>query len=37
MTTFYGPQTAQVNEELPKESSLNMTLTQHLCDEDFKP
>jgi hypothetical protein len=36
MTTSYEPQTAQVNEDLPLESSLNLTLTQHLRDENPK-
>jgi hypothetical protein len=34
MTTSYGPQTAQMNEKLLQKSSLDLTLTQHLCDED---
>ncbi len=34
MTTFYGPQTAQMNEKPPQESSLNLTLTYHPHDED---
>ncbi len=34
MTTSYGPQVAHVNEEPALESSLNLTLTQHLHDED---
>jgi hypothetical protein len=37
MATFYGPQATQVNEESPPESSLDLTLTQHPCDEDFEP
>jgi hypothetical protein len=37
MTTSYGPQAIQVNEELPSESSLNLTLMQHPCDEDLEP
>jgi hypothetical protein len=37
MATSYGPQVAQVNEEPPPESSLNLTLTQHFHDEDPKP
>jgi hypothetical protein len=37
MVTSYGPQTAQANEELPLESSLDLTLTQHPCDEEPKP
>jgi hypothetical protein len=32
--TSYGPQVAQANEEPPPESSLNLTLTQHPCDEE---
>jgi len=34
MVTFHGFQAAQTNEELPSESSLNLTLTQHLRDEE---
>jgi hypothetical protein len=34
MAMSYGPQTAQVNEELHSESFLNLTLTQHPPDED---
>jgi len=30
----YGPQAAQANEGLPPESSLDLTLTQHLRDEE---
>jgi hypothetical protein len=30
----YGPQAAQANEELPPESSLDLTLTQHPRDEE---
>jgi hypothetical protein len=37
MVTFSGPQTAQVNEEPPSESSLDLTLMQHPCDEDLGP
>jgi hypothetical protein len=33
----YGPQVAQANEEPPSESSLDLTLTQHLCDEKLEP
>ncbi len=36
MITSYGPQAAQMNEESPWESSLNLTLTQHLHDEDLE-
>jgi hypothetical protein len=36
IVTFYGPQAAQVNEEPPSESSLDLTLTQHPCDEELK-
>jgi hypothetical protein len=36
MTTSYEPQTAQVNEKPPLESSLDLTLIQHLHDEDFE-
>ncbi len=35
MTTFYGFHAAHVNEEPPQESSLNLTLTQHFCDENL--
>jgi hypothetical protein len=37
MTTSYEPQTTQMNEELPQNSSLNLTLTQHPRDENPKP
>jgi len=37
MVTSYGPQAAQVNEELRLESSLDMTLTQHSRDEEPEP
>jgi hypothetical protein len=37
MTTSYGLQTTQVNEEPLPESSLYLTLTQHFCDEDPEP
>jgi hypothetical protein len=37
MVTSYGPQAAQMNEEPPPESSLNLTLTQHPCDEEPEP
>jgi len=37
MITSYGPQAAQANEEPPPESSLDFTLTQHLCDEELEP
>jgi hypothetical protein len=37
MTTSYGPQATQVNEEPPSESSLNLTLTQHPHDENPEP
>jgi hypothetical protein len=36
MTTFYGLQDPQMNEKPPRESSLDLTLTQHPCDEDLK-
>jgi len=35
--TSYGPQAAQTNEEPPSESSLDLTLTQHPCDEELEP
>jgi hypothetical protein len=37
MVTSYGPQAAQANEEPPPESSLDLTLTQHPCDEEPEP
>jgi hypothetical protein len=37
MVTSYGPQVAQVNEEPPPKSSLDLTLTQHPCDEEPEP
>jgi hypothetical protein len=37
MVTSYGPQTTQVNEKLPSNSSLNLTLTQHPYDENLEP
>jgi hypothetical protein len=36
MVTSYKPQATQANEEPPSESSLNLTLTQHPCDEEPK-
>jgi hypothetical protein len=36
MTTFYGPQIAQMNKKPFWGSSLNFTLTQHSHDEDPK-
>jgi hypothetical protein len=36
MTTSYGPQTEQVNEKLLPESSLDLSLMQHPCDEDLE-
>jgi hypothetical protein len=37
MVTSYELQAAQVNEEPPPESSLDLTLTQHPCDEEPEP
>jgi hypothetical protein len=37
MATSYRPQVAQVNEKSAPETSLDLTLTQHPCDEDRKP
>jgi len=37
MVTSYRPQTAQTNEKLPSKSFLNLTLTQHLRDEEPEP
>jgi hypothetical protein len=34
MVSSYGSQAAQANEEPPPESSLDLTLTQHPCDEE---
>jgi hypothetical protein len=34
IVTFYEPQAAQANEEPLPESSLDLTLTQHPCDEE---
>jgi hypothetical protein len=34
MIMFYEPQIAQMNKNLPQKSSLDLTLTQHLCHED---
>jgi len=36
MVTFYEPQITQANEELPPESSLDLTLTQHFRDEELE-
>jgi hypothetical protein len=35
--TSYGPLAAQANEELPSESSLDLTLMQHPHDEEPEP
>jgi hypothetical protein len=37
MVTSYGPQITQMNEKLPSNSSLNLTLTQHPYDENPEP
>jgi hypothetical protein len=37
MVASYGPQATQANEELPPETSLDLTLTQHLRDEKLEP
>jgi hypothetical protein len=37
MVISYGPQAAQANEEPLLESSLDLTLTQHLRDEEPEP
>jgi hypothetical protein len=37
MVTSYKPQTTQTNQELPSESFLNLTLTQHPRDEEPEP
>jgi hypothetical protein len=37
VVTSYGPQATQANEESPPESSLELTLTQHPCDEELEP
>jgi hypothetical protein len=36
MTTSHGRQITQMNEKSPPESSLDLILTQHPCDENFK-
>jgi hypothetical protein len=36
IVTSYAPQAAQANEEPPSESSLDLTLTQHLRDEELE-
>ncbi len=35
--TSYGPQAAQADVKPPSESSLDLTLTQHLRDEEPEP
>jgi hypothetical protein len=37
MATSYRPQATQVNEESPPKSFVDLTLTQHLHNEDPKP
>ncbi len=37
MVTFYGPQAAPANEKLLPKSSLDLTLMQHLRDEEPEP
>ncbi len=37
MATSYEPQVAQMNEKPPPKSSLDLTPTQHPCDEDLEP
>jgi hypothetical protein len=37
MATSYEPQTTQVNEEPTLESFIDLTLMQHLHDEDPEP
>jgi hypothetical protein len=37
IATSYGPQAVQANEGPPSESSLDLTLTQHPCDEEPEP
>jgi hypothetical protein len=34
--TPYGPQATQTNEEPPSKSYLDLTLTQHPCDEELE-
>jgi len=36
MITSYGPQASQMNKKPPRESSIDLTLPQHFCDEDLK-
>jgi hypothetical protein len=37
MATYYGPQAAQMNEESPPKSFLDLTLMQHTHDENPEP
>ncbi len=37
VATFYGLQATQMNEESTLELSLDLTLTQHPCDEKPEP
>jgi hypothetical protein len=37
MPTSYVPQATQMNEKPASESSLDLTLMQHPCDENPKP
>jgi hypothetical protein len=37
MATSYQLQIAQANEKPAPKSSLNLTLTQHPCDENLEP
>jgi hypothetical protein len=37
MTTSYEPQATQMNEEPLQESFVDLTLTQHPCDENHEP
>jgi len=37
MATSYRPQATQLNEKLVPESSLNLVLTKHPCDENPNP
>jgi hypothetical protein len=36
MPTSYRPQVAQTNEKLASKLSLDLTLTQHPCDEELE-
>jgi hypothetical protein len=37
MITSYGLQATQMNEKPPRNLSLNLTITQHFCDDNPEP